>query len=131
MGFPGVATYSATKFAVVGFTEAVALEHAGTGIEFTCVMPGLVKTQLATGLSDHWLLKASEPDDVAAAIIGAVRRGRRNAYVPRRLGPITSMYAAMSGRMRSRAMKVLGADHQILDAATPDRDAYERRIQAG
>src|SRR5262249_22894828 len=38
-GIPGIATYSGTKHAVIGFTEAVRGELRDTGIELSCVMP--------------------------------------------------------------------------------------------
>ena len=38
-GFPGIATYSGTKHAVVGISEAVRAELRGSGVEIACVMP--------------------------------------------------------------------------------------------
>ena len=43
-GVPGIATYSATKHAVVGLCEAVRQELRGSGIEVSCVMPVPVNT---------------------------------------------------------------------------------------
>ena len=48
-GFPGGATYCATKHAVVGLSEAVRAELDGTDIEVSCVMPAVVNTELAAG----------------------------------------------------------------------------------
>src|SRR6476469_6654885 len=50
-GFPGGATYCGTKHFVVGVSEAVRGELRGTSIEVSCVMPGIVNTELAQGLS--------------------------------------------------------------------------------
>jgi 2-keto-3-deoxy-L-fuconate dehydrogenase len=36
--------YTATKFAVVGLTQALALDHSHTGVRFNCVCPGRVET---------------------------------------------------------------------------------------
>src|SRR5713101_998789 len=41
---PLLAHYSASKFAVVGFTQALALETAADGIRVNCVCPGYVRT---------------------------------------------------------------------------------------
>jgi len=38
--------YSASKFAVIGFTQSVALEVAGSGIRANCVCPGLIATPM-------------------------------------------------------------------------------------
>lgn len=45
-GAPWLAHYSASKFAVVGFTQALAREMAPHGIRVNCVCPGFVKTSM-------------------------------------------------------------------------------------
>jgi NAD(P)-dependent dehydrogenase (short-subunit alcohol dehydrogenase family) len=37
--------YTTTKFAVVGLTKALALDHSSTGVRFNCICPGRVETQ--------------------------------------------------------------------------------------
>ena len=46
IGAPLLAHYSASKFAVVGFTQAVARETAKFGIRVNAVCPGFVKTSM-------------------------------------------------------------------------------------
>jgi len=46
VGVPLLAHYSASKFAVVGFTQALAREVAGDGIRVNCVCPGFVRTSM-------------------------------------------------------------------------------------
>jgi NAD(P)-dependent dehydrogenase (short-subunit alcohol dehydrogenase family) len=36
--------YTTTKFAVVGLTKALALDHSPTGVRFNCICPGRVET---------------------------------------------------------------------------------------
>ncbi len=36
--------YTTTKFAVVGLTKALALDHSDTGVRFNCICPGRVET---------------------------------------------------------------------------------------
>jgi 2-keto-3-deoxy-L-fuconate dehydrogenase len=36
--------YTTTKFAVVGLTKAMALDHSHTGVRFNCICPGRVET---------------------------------------------------------------------------------------
>jgi meso-butanediol dehydrogenase / (S,S)-butanediol dehydrogenase / diacetyl reductase len=43
-GAPWLAHYSASKFAVMGFTQALAREVAAQGIRVNCICPGFVKT---------------------------------------------------------------------------------------
>jgi NAD(P)-dependent dehydrogenase (short-subunit alcohol dehydrogenase family) len=73
--FPAVGYYNATKFAVVGLSEALALETAPLGIKVTIVEPSGFRTDWA-GRS------ASEaPDEIAdyAETAGANRRNLRKA----------------------------------------------------
>lgn len=46
VGAPLLAHYSASKFAVAGFTQAIAREVAPQGIRVNCVCPGFVKTSM-------------------------------------------------------------------------------------
>jgi len=48
MSPPGQSTYSASKFAVRGFTESLRHELDGTNIYVSCVHPGAIKTNIAT-----------------------------------------------------------------------------------
>src|SRR5262249_38414413 len=46
VGAPGMVAYSTTKFALVGFAEALRLEVADAGVGATVVCPGYVRTNL-------------------------------------------------------------------------------------
>ena len=39
--------YTVTKFAVVGLTKSLALDHSHTGVRFNCICPGRVETPFA------------------------------------------------------------------------------------
>jgi meso-butanediol dehydrogenase/(S,S)-butanediol dehydrogenase/diacetyl reductase len=45
-GAPGLAHYCASKFAVVGFTNALAKELAAAGVRVNAICPGLLRTQM-------------------------------------------------------------------------------------
>src|ERR1700751_1631943 len=68
-GAPGGATYSATKHAVVGLTEAIRgeMRRRGTNIDVSYVMPFVVNTELGSGLGEARGLTSLEPGDVAEA----------------------------------------------------------------
>ena len=53
-GFPHLAHYSASKFAVVGFTNALAKEVAQDGITVNAICPGIVRTYMWDRLADAW-----------------------------------------------------------------------------
>jgi short-subunit dehydrogenase len=128
MGFAGVATYCATKHAVVGLCEALHYELAGTGVDVSCVMPAIVRTELAAGLDDHWLIKSSTPEDVADAIVATIRRPRLNVPIPRGVGALNRAMQLFPRAVTDRAVTALHADTIMLSAAhNPDRAAYEQR----
>lgn len=67
-GYPGMATYCATKFGIRGFSEALNEELAGQGIKVYSVCPGTVKTTLNanfTGKKAEGIL----PEEVAQLIV--------------------------------------------------------------
>jgi NAD(P)-dependent dehydrogenase (short-subunit alcohol dehydrogenase family) len=70
-GLADYATYCATKFGVVGFTEALASELSGTGIRVWAVCPGLTDTPMAakTGVSTRERAGLIRPETVAGAIV--------------------------------------------------------------
>ena len=63
-----LATYSATKAAVVGFTEALHDELAGEGIKATAICPGLVDTPMADPYRDGGATEMISPQDVAETV---------------------------------------------------------------
>src|SRR5215216_5530572 len=71
-GYPNLATYSATKHAVVGLSEAVRFELKGSGVEVSCVMPGIVNTELTAGMQEA-RVKNLTPEQVASGIVSALK----------------------------------------------------------
>jgi NAD(P)-dependent dehydrogenase (short-subunit alcohol dehydrogenase family) len=60
IGTPGLAAYCATKFALEGFAEALALEMKLVGVDVSLVEPGIVKTDI-WGANRHRAKKALDP----------------------------------------------------------------------
>lgn len=72
-GFPGEAVYCATKFAQVGFAQALDKELRTSGIKVGVICPGGVKTEFALGKGRTEESVAGsgmlEPEDVAGAVL--------------------------------------------------------------
>jgi short-subunit dehydrogenase len=87
LGVPFESVYSTTKFGLVGFTEALAVEVAPFGVEVSMVNPGPVAT--AFGARSGWPSatprwpRAVAPERVADAVVAAVERGGLERVVPR------------------------------------------------
>src|ERR671930_367034 len=73
----------ATKRGVVGLSEAVRLELRGTGVDVSVVMPGIVRTELTTGLADARGVKTVLPEDVAAEIVAVLQKPRFDVVITR------------------------------------------------
>ncbi|MUM19423.1 SDR family oxidoreductase [Mycobacterium sp. CBMA271] len=128
MGVPGLATYCATKWAVIGLCESLTLELKDDNISVVCVMPGVVNTELVAGLEKHWLLGIVQPEDIAAGVLKAVRKGKFPVMVPKKLGPMFRTTAMLPRAMYGATARSLGMDHFMLDAhGTSARAAYEDR----
>lgn len=127
-GFPGAATYCATKHAVVGLSEAVHLELHGSGVHISCVMPAIVRTELASGLGEAKLFKSSRPEDVADAIVSTLRKPRFEVFVPRSVGTMGKLTRLLPRRAGEALARALKADQLLASAAhSPARADYEAR----
>ncbi|HST38494.1 MAG TPA: SDR family oxidoreductase [Conexibacter sp.] len=129
-GIPGGATYSATKFAVVGLTEAIRGEVRGTGIETSVVMPVPVRTELAAGLQKGRGVGLVEPEDVADAIVDALEFPRHDVFVPRQIGRITRIGALLPRKWTEAVGRAMRTDHVLGGADRTARAAYEQRAKA-
>jgi short-subunit dehydrogenase len=86
IGAPFEAAYSASKFAVVGWAEALAIELAGTGVAVSLVQPGPVDTEFFTRRGHPFALRRPHPigpGRVADSIVAAATDVRPEAFVPR------------------------------------------------
>jgi short-subunit dehydrogenase len=125
---PGGVTYCATKAAIVMLTEAARVEHAGSGVRFTCVMPSFTATELISGTKGTRFVATVTPETVAAAIANAVETGRKDVYVPRQVGPMLRAQALLGRRIRDTTNRALGADTAFLDVDQSARSRYDERI---
>jgi NAD(P)-dependent dehydrogenase (short-subunit alcohol dehydrogenase family) len=129
-GIPGASTYCASKSAMITFSEAVRFELKDTGLEVSCVMPGIVRTELADGVSDLPAFKAITPEQVADAIVAAIEKPRFEVFVPRSAGSLLKTTTMLPRPVREWVGRKMGVDHVFLDAAQdPERKAYEERAR--
>lgn len=84
---PRAGAYSASKFALAGWTDALHIEELSQGVHVGMVNPGFIATEgfPASELRRHVLLRhiVSTPDRVAEAILDAGPGGKAERFVPR------------------------------------------------
>lgn len=129
-GVPGIATYSGTKHAVVGFTEAVRAELRESGIEFSIVMPVTVNTALTEGVGDTLGVKKVEPEDVANEVVDALEVPRVDIFVPRSLKYTIAAGGLLPRRWREAVARFMGVDKIMTDVPKSARQSYEERAAA-
>ncbi|MGB1141602.1 MAG: SDR family NAD(P)-dependent oxidoreductase, partial [Halioglobus sp.] len=101
VGLRDYGAYCASKFGVVGFTQQLALELAGTGIRVNCISPGSHDTDMMDGTIERASEHYSLPD-------GAFREQLEN-YIPMgRQGRVEELAAAVSFMCSSDASYITG-----------------------
>jgi NAD(P)-dependent dehydrogenase (short-subunit alcohol dehydrogenase family) len=128
-GFPGGATYCATKHAVVGLSEAIRGEVRDTQIGVSVVMPVVVNTELGSGLAATRGVKPQQPEDVAAAIVEALQTGRYEVFVPRSVGGLFRLKALVPLKAGDLIQRALKGDQVLVNPDHRARAAYEQRMR--
>jgi uncharacterized protein len=104
VGRPRGGAYSASKFALAGWSESLHLEERGHGVHVGLVLPGFVATEgfpqrpLVERRLTRWMV--STPERVAEAIVDAGPGGKAERYVPRPYGLAVILRAMAPGLVR-------------------------------
>jgi uncharacterized protein len=110
--------YSAAKFAVAGWTDALHLEEKPHGVHVGLVLPGFVATEgfpqkeLVAKRRTRWIV--STPEKVADAIWDAGPGGKAERYVPRPYGLAAALRIVTPGLTR----RVLGGGGKAFTPST-------------
>ena len=121
------ATYSASKFAVVGFSEAMHSELAPSGVDVSCILPTVVATELGTGITATRGMRACKPEEVAAAVVKVSTQPVFETWLPaQRAAAMVAVHHLARERVRPTE-HLLGADTSLSNVDKTARSAYERR----
>jgi len=134
---PGIAPYTASKFAIRGFTLAVAHELSPHGVSVTCVCPDAVETPMLDHEMDYddaaLAFSSSRPltvDDVASAVLDrALVHKPLEILLPRHRGWLAKLAAASPGVERwligtlSRAGRKRQAEYRARKRSLRDGDS--------
>ena len=101
---PRAGAYSASKFALAGWTEALQMEEVPHGVHVALVQPGFVDTE---GLPQRKMLArpwtrwmVTTEDKAVEGILEAWRRRRPEAYIPRPYGLVPVARVLLPGLYR-------------------------------
>ncbi|WP_288739595.1 oxidoreductase [uncultured Rheinheimera sp.] len=123
LGFDAASVYCATKFAVEGFTESLALEVKSFGIEVTIVEPGFFRTDFLDSSSvQYGTDKVADYQDYSTALEQAYSKvSHQQAGDPAKLGQVL-VQLAKNDILPLR----YAAGSDAIDYLTT---AYQRRLQ--
>jgi len=128
-GAPGGVTYSATKHAVVGLSEALRgeLRLMGANIDVSYVMPYIVNTELGSGLAEARGLHNLEPSEVADAIVDALQNRIVEVWVPKSAKRTNVIGVVLPRRLSEGMARAIKADRVLLESNPNTRRGYELR----
>jgi len=105
-GAPTMAAYSASKFAVVGFTNSLAKELARDNITVNAICPGIIRTAMWDFLADKWKNPGETVEDSWQRHLDrAIPQGR--AQTPEDMGHL-AVYFATADNVTGQAVNVDG-----------------------
>lgn len=126
----GLATYCASKYAVVGFTDAVRVEYRKSGVRFSTVLPSFVNTELTSGTAGIKGFKNAEPQDIANAVVGLIVAPRPKMRVTRLVGALAAAQKFMPRAPAEALNRLVGGEHVFTDKVdSAERKAYEDRAR--
>ena len=131
-GAPGGATYSATKHAVVGITEAVRreLQLEGSSVRLSYVLPYIADTELGRGTTtDARSFRKLRPEQVAGGVLAALRDGRVDVWLPRHSKLINRLATVAPRPVMEAVARGLRADRVLYSPDTAARRAYDERVR--
>ncbi|MBY0386557.1 MAG: SDR family oxidoreductase [Mycobacterium pseudokansasii] len=126
----GLATYCASKHAVVAFTDSARLEYRSAGVKFSMVSPTFVNTELTAGTHGVKGFKNAEAADIADAIVRLVARPKPRVRVTRAAGAMVVAQKFMPRPLAEGLNRILGGEHVFTDDVdVAERKAYEARAR--
>ena len=121
IGFAYFSVYSASKFGLRGFSEALRRELADTNIKVTYIAPRAVKTAMNSDalmrMGKATNMNMDEPEGVVAKIIAAIDNDRKDIY----FGFPESLFVGINVLLPRLVDKALAAQNRIARTFTKDR----------
>ncbi len=128
-GFPGGATYCASKAAVINLSRAVRKELRGSGVDISLISPVAVNTELGLGLAEprQRQFRKIEPQQVADAIVETLHVPKFDVHVPKALSISERASALLPIGVQDSLSRLAHADDVLSQVDTNARAGYELR----
>lgn len=130
VGVPFAAVYAGTKHAVVGLTEAVRHELRDSGVDLSYVLPAIVDTELTSGTRSLRYPPRVRPEQVADAVVRALRTGRVDVFVPEFARLTTILPVLLPRSVVERVGRWFGIDQVFAELDGEARRAYDLRMDS-
>jgi len=126
---PYLATYCASKHAVVAFTESLRRELRNTGVNVSAVLPTFTNTDMAAGFKGFPLVRNAEPEEIAEAVCRLIASPRPRVVVTRRAGWVVAALGALPNSVNEMLMRTLRLERVFIDGIDESaRHAYNDRV---
>lgn len=117
VGLPFGATYAASKWAVIGFSESIRLELFERGFDHvgvTIACPGYIATGMFDGVRTPKLLPFLEPDRIVGKILEAVERNQVYVREPFLVKSVDILRGALPQKLWDKAAQGLGITSSMM-----------------
>jgi short-subunit dehydrogenase len=114
VGIPGEAAYCASKFALTGWSEAMAIDLHGTGVAVRLIQPGPIDTDIWDRPGNRPAaieVPKDPPEVVARAIVAAIDSDHFEHYVPDLKGVVDYKQSDIDGYIAMNAAMVTKEGH--------------------
>ena len=134
-GLPGRSEYSASKFAVQGFSEALRAELDKDGIDVLVVCPGLTQTNFSQNMLerksrvqlDH--LRGMTSETVAEEVLKSLERGRHDVnltFQGRLLVFVSRFFPRLADRIAARKVREIFREEIAARMTSTDKNLVSR-----
>lgn len=124
----GLASYSGSKFGVLGFSAALRRELIGSGVQISVVLPYLAATPLGAGIRAQRGFRIVTPGQVSREVMRTIETGRFAYTVPRRLAVLLKIVPLLPVPVADLVDDLIDTDRIGLGGDPAERARYLRDL---
>ena len=127
--YPHNAVYAATKHGLVGLSRSLRMELEEHGVEVSVICPGFVEGGMFLEWGRPALKSAGSvtPEDVAVAVVRAVRENKGEIIVTKGLGKMARATFATAPELAAKMMKRVGGARFLAEQAKINAERAPKR----